>query len=476
MVGTNWGLDSEKIRWIYTAIINPIITYASVCWASRSVTKHPDRKLKPLKRVERMATTMISKSYNSASQEALLIILDLLPINLQLEKSAVLTALSLKAQNHWDFQDIDITKNLNFETNKQILDKLLDNIFEDKLNIPEIKQNNGNTKYVPDQIRPNLIIDKNYSTNIATGKKHNRSLNIPNTDTIVVFTDGSKQENGDAGYGITMAMDTNILTEDYNRLDTHSTIFQCELYAIYRTASLLLDLLTTHKYIYIYSDSQSAIKALSTTSTDSITVYQCHIELNKLGERNNISIDWVPGHHGYDGNERADKLANQGTKMALSHHHTLPFSKSVMKTIAKEYYKNRQKINWSGNNISDNCKIFINPLLSMNINIRKKILTLSTKNLTSLTKLITGHNNLNYFQHTIGNAELNTCQFCDEDELETSFHILCECPVFTVNRMRYFGESPTTIQQIYNLAQKQNTNFKFITKYIEEIDLENFYW
>ena len=112
----------------------------------------------------------------------------------------------------------------------------------------------------------------------------------------------------------------------------------------------------------------------------------------------------------------------------------------------------------------------------MNININKKILTLSTNNLTSITKLITGHNELNYFQHTIGHSESNTCQFCDEDEYETSFHILCECPVFTTNRMRYFGESPTSIEHIYTLAKEHNTNFKHITKFIDEIDLKNFYY
>ena len=72
--------------------------------------------------------------------------------------------------------------------------------------------------------------------------------------------------------------------------------------------------------------------------------------------------------------------------------------------------------------------------------VKKVLVTLSSEKLRTMVKVITGHNQLNYFQHKIGNSALNTCEYCDEDELETAHHILCECVVFTCNRMRHFGE------------------------------------
>ena len=64
-----------------------------------------------------------------SSQAALKLLLDMLPLEMQLEKTAIIQALTLKGQDNWPAQHIDSSKNLNFDTNQHIIDKIITDIF-----------------------------------------------------------------------------------------------------------------------------------------------------------------------------------------------------------------------------------------------------------------------------------------------------------------------------------------------------------
>ena len=53
-------------------------------------------------------------------------------------------------------------------------------------------------------------------------------------------------------------------------------------------------------------DSQAAIKALIKCTVTLITVFNCIRNLNQLGKQNRVSIAWIPGHAGVQGNEVVD--------------------------------------------------------------------------------------------------------------------------------------------------------------------------
>jgi ribonuclease HI len=69
--------------------------------------------------------------------------------------------------------------------------------------------------------------------------------------------------------------------------------------------------------ILIRSDSQAAIKAISSTTIDSKTVDECRRLLNRLGASNKVSIAWVKAHAQHLGNEQADHLAKLGANQVI---------------------------------------------------------------------------------------------------------------------------------------------------------------
>ena len=66
------------------------------------------------------------------------------------------------------------------------------------------------------------------------------------------------------------------------------------------------------KNFCIFSDSESAIKALVSPSIKSKLMLQCLGQLNELANGNNVQLVWVPGHSKIQGNEKADQLARHG--------------------------------------------------------------------------------------------------------------------------------------------------------------------
>jgi ribonuclease HI len=91
-------------------------------------------------------------------------------------------------------------------------------------------------------------------------------------------------------------------------LGQYTTVFQAEVYAIKACAVENLDRNYRNRNIYILSDSQAAIKALSKHQITSKLVWNCHQSLIQLAEHNRVQLIWVPGHEGIDGNETADQL------------------------------------------------------------------------------------------------------------------------------------------------------------------------
>ena len=89
------------------------------------------------------------------------------------------------------------------------------------------------------------------------------------------------------------------------------TVFQAEIQAILKCATICLKRGYRHASICIFSDSQAALKAISAFVCYSRLVWECITLLKELAGKNRVNLFRVPGHCGIAGNEAADQLTGK---------------------------------------------------------------------------------------------------------------------------------------------------------------------
>jgi ribonuclease HI len=137
---------------------------------------------------------------------------------------------------------------------------------------------------------------------------------IENThsDTITCYTDGSRTEAGcGSGYIIITNNNDTMLRETYFKLPDHCSVFQAELSA---TRDACNNLTTEEsKHTIIWTDSLSAIQALTTCTIRSRTVLDCNTAIGHIANNYKVEIRWIAAHKGLWGNEIADEIAKLGS-------------------------------------------------------------------------------------------------------------------------------------------------------------------
>jgi len=70
------------------------------------------------------------------------------------------------------------------------------------------------------------------------------------------------------------------------------------------------------KSVKIFTDSEAAVRALSSGRFVLKAVLNCHEVLNTLEKSNIVTLMWIPEHSDFTGNAKADELAKLGSEAA----------------------------------------------------------------------------------------------------------------------------------------------------------------
>ena len=219
-------------------------------------------------------------------------------------------------------------------------------------------------------------------------------------------------------------------------LGDHATVFQAEVYAIYKAAAWLLETRVRYERIYFFVDSQAAILAVNKSFVTSATVKKAISAVSELARHNKITFQWVKSHIGIQGNELADTLAKCGTTdVLLSQADSPALSLNSTRALLQGKFDDHWTARWQAR---PDCRQTKQWFPSVDKHQSQRLMHLDRDTLSIMVQLITGHNHLRRHSALVDPDEESECRLCLEDE-ESSFHIVAECPALARARQSVLG-------------------------------------
>lgn len=183
---------------------------------------------------------------------------------------------------------------------------------------------------------------------------------LPSRD-LIVYSDGSKQLDGNSGAGAVLFQHGTILKESKVHLGSHVEVYDAEIVGALMGLKLSLESPASlfAESCHVVLDNQEASRRLS-GRTPSRSSQREILEFHKLARSwphrsrlpgvppGRITVMWSPGHVGIAGNERADTLAKEACSPS-SRHHSLNPSLAGAQAWAKRIVKDKTQKWWSHN-------------------------------------------------------------------------------------------------------------------------------
>ena len=409
-----FGVKPKLVKYAYTGIIRPKLTYACMTWCNGIKYKYQEDALNSLDRLAcRSMTTMLS----TTPQASLNIMFDIVPLKLHIHSLALgsFARLSQVIKNPWE----PLTRKARLNVpHLWHMEELME---EYEINLP-ITDLCNNTNY-----------NKSYRVNLDSfdGKRKHR-VHAECT----MYTDGSKTKSGVGSGLVAYKGKTEIIRQRY-KLPDYATVYQAEMYAIFRACKNLNTLdREMPQYIKILSDSQAAILALDNKKITSQLVSDTVYELELLATKTKrITLAWVKAHVGTAGNEAADIEAKEGSKGNNAVKAYISKPKTATKQEINEMVREKWRQRWVESSKYGHTKNFY---IGPDKNRAKKVLMHSRSAMSTLVQVITGHNLLSHFQSKQDRTICPMCRFCEEAN-ETFYHFANDCPCLRQTRINIFG-------------------------------------
>ncbi|RVE41603.1 hypothetical protein evm_013751 [Chilo suppressalis] len=413
MISKTWGLSPLIVKWLYTTIIRPIISYAAVVWWTKTIQVTTINKLR---RLQRRACCAITGCMKTTPTSALETILNVRPLHLFIQQEAACTATRLSMLGHWRDNNSPHTSIL-----------------------ADIHRHFPYFAAVNDLIPKTYVFDKKYKIQLYEDTP-DRCLHKE----LRVYTDGSKTNCG-TGSGV-FSEDLNIHIS--TALGAYNTVFQAECVGIIRAAEAIECRGVRGKHIRILSDSASVLQALDNNIMTSGLIYECHSKLTNIANDNRLTLQWIKGHSGSRGNDAADCLAREGSsRTAIGPEPIIPIPYRQLRTWIRERSQRQHDDYWS--KLTD-CRQAREAVPKVNLQLTRKLIRLPRQALKQIVGILTGHGYFNKHLCNIGISDSPLCRACLEAD-ETSAHVLLECRGVARQRTSLMGSPKTIVEACSNI-------------------------
>ncbi|GJQ68329.1 hypothetical protein Trydic_g23102, partial [Trypoxylus dichotomus] len=375
-----WGLSGRAAATIYEGAIEPAMLYAAPVWAGALRVRETRRLIE----AQRVSAVRAARAYATTSAEAAATIAGLLPADIRARELARRRGFNngeegitvVIAGREFNSRDVEVGRRLFGE------------------------------------VHPSEAGAVGFSRNIDG--EHARPAGV------VIYTDGSKGEDGTGAAFVVYANEDEIHAERL-KLDRVCDNYQAELVAINAAVRYVREMRIGRATLF--TDSLSVLQALRGMRRPTRLL----LETWKVLREVNIDLRWTRAHVGTRGSERADELAKEaaaGGDDDIPLSYALVSEKTVKNAIADEGYREWQE-RWEGATNGRWTKRFIGDANEF----RRMGITLSHQ----ATQLVTGHGNFRAYLHRIGRRDSADCDCGAED---TAGHVLFDCPLTETWRAR----------------------------------------
>jgi ribonuclease HI len=451
-----WGADRSTLQILFQALVQSKLNYGLLAYSSATANR-----LKMIEPIRNQGLRLITGAFRSSPSESLHAECNVIPLryifDLQCasyykksEESSSCIAELMR------FPDLQV-ENWNLKLRaKRVLDLITEldtiQIMPSKWQeCPPWRISNTNICLPPLNISkvncPTKLIKAQFLAHFDT-----------HTNSIRIFTDGSKQ---DEGVGSAVAIpDLNL--SDQRSLNTLASIFTAELYDILMALKIIRMLPQTN--FVIFSDSKSVIFATQKITSFHPLVKEIQMWLYKISSiyKKSVIFCWVPAHVGIQGNELVDKLA----KAAVLHPNkmnTIPYSDikpSLVRCVRRQW-----QVDWHSQ--INNKLLKIKPHLEVWQSAYHKKRAIEV----ILCRIRIGHTRFTH-GHLMSKDEAPMCERCQS--ILSIRHIFAECPLIEHIRQRCFptlGNVPNDQRLTKILGGGTNFNLLSILKFLRETNI-----
>ena len=385
-----WGPKPNLSRWVYRCVVRPMLVYGSVTWAHSVDRPSIVQKLRTLNRLALSTYTMFPRSTPTRAVELLT---DTFPLHLWLEKEALCAYIRLAKKLPLTWSGTNKNKRRNVAHTRFWANKV------EEYDISALLLETDSCYSLAPQMlfvvhKDSFHQERVYFDQLGHGEWE-------------VFTDGSKRNNR-VGAAFVIRRFGLLWQENKFRLPNTATVFQAELFAIFQAASTLRDSEVGRGCCRFFSDSMSSLQALVASEIHHSLVLRLVKILNSLvNEGWDVHLYWVKAHSQIEGNEYADRLANEAA--ALQHITYVPLPKKQIRTQVLKILRDEWKNQWEEYSEARHSKMFI---WQSDKHFGKQVMGLDRLNLRRLIMAITNHNHLNYHMNLQDDTINPTCRFC----------------------------------------------------------------